>query len=188
MKVGGGAREPHLAGVSGVRECVSCAAPHLVARAFGLWIRLPPGLWIGMLSVAWVWALAGVVGDGLVSIGTHNNPGICFQSARVLVGCPCWTQRRFRCPCWSGSGLRAWPEYRCLAARPELELCFGARAWYWPLALGLARLPLGRLVALKCSGLGPELPIGWLRSLAVQVRWPSWPGRVLKGAAGSGGA
>ena len=27
-----------------------------------------------------------MVGDGLVSNGTHNNPGVCFQSARVLVG------------------------------------------------------------------------------------------------------
>ena len=44
MKVGGGAREPHLAGVSGVQECGGCAAPHLGARAFRLWIRLPPGL------------------------------------------------------------------------------------------------------------------------------------------------
>ena len=58
-----------------------------------------------MLFLAWVWARAGVVGDGLVSIGTHNNPGICFQSARVLVGCLCWTQRRFCCPCWSGWGF-----------------------------------------------------------------------------------
>ena len=49
------------------------------------------------------------------------------------------------------------------------------------MALGLALLPLGWLVALKCLGLMPKLPIGWLRSLAVQVRWPSWPGACLEG-------
>ena len=38
-----------------------------------------------MLFLAWVWARVGVVGDGLVSIETHNNSGDCFRSARVLV-------------------------------------------------------------------------------------------------------
>ena len=80
---------------------------------------------------------------------------------------------------WASGLVRV--SYRCLVARPELEPCFGVRAWYWPLALGLALLPLNRLVALKCLGLMPKLPIGWLRSLAVQVRWPSWPGACLEG-------
>ena len=38
-----------------------------------------------MLFLAWVWARVGVVGDGLVSIETHNNSGDCSRSARVLV-------------------------------------------------------------------------------------------------------
>ena len=44
-----------------------------------------PGGQICMLFLAWVWARVGVVGDGLVSIETHNNSGDCFRSARVLV-------------------------------------------------------------------------------------------------------
>ena len=80
-----------------------------------------------MLFLAWVWARAGVVGDGLVSIGTHNNPGICFQSARVLVGCLCWTQRRFCCPCWSGLGLRAWRVLDLRFGRGGSALGAGAR-------------------------------------------------------------
>ena len=143
---GGGAWEPHLAGVSGVCGCVNRSAPHPRAGASGLWIRVPPGpvsvvahfgcvcargacglhlvhervfreganrpgsvwppgssdfgrrtsqdhaqLWrasggqICMLFLAWVWARVGVVGDGLVSIETHNNSGDCSRSARVLV-------------------------------------------------------------------------------------------------------
>ena len=80
-----------------------------------------------MLFLAWVWARAGVVGDGLVSIGTHNNPGICFQSARVLVGCLCWTQRRLCCPCWSGWGLRAWRVLDLRFGRGGSALGAGAR-------------------------------------------------------------
>ena len=44
-----------------------------------------PGGQICMLFLACVWARVGVVGDGLVSIETHNNSGDCFRSARVLV-------------------------------------------------------------------------------------------------------
>ena len=71
MKVVGGAREPHLAGVSGVRECVGCAAPHLGARAFGLWIGLPPGL-----CLSWR-ALAACVGQARL---------VCVRFANVCAG------------------------------------------------------------------------------------------------------